>query len=61
MQNIRSLIASNHLGLLDFKKSSYINKQNNEQPCYELTERGFLIAMPFIGGNKVWRKNRALS
>ncbi|HHL2709017.1 TPA: Rha family transcriptional regulator [Yersinia enterocolitica] len=52
MQNIRSLIDSEHLGVLDFKESSYINKQNKPQPCYELTERGFLIAMPFIGGDK---------
>ncbi len=52
MQNIRSLIESQHLGVLDFKESSYVNKQNKVQPCFELTERGFLIAMPFIGGEK---------
>ena len=52
MQNIRSLIESEHLGVLDFKESSYVNKQNKVQPCFELTERGFLIAMPFIGGDK---------
>ncbi len=52
LQSIRSLIESGHLGLLDFKESSYINKQKKEQPCVELTERGFLIAMPFIGGEK---------
>lgn len=52
MQNIRSLISSGHLGALDFKDSSYISKQNKEIACYELTERGFLIAMPFIGGEK---------
>ncbi|HCB1065384.1 Rha family transcriptional regulator [Klebsiella variicola] len=52
LQNIRSLIASGHLGALDFKDSSYISKQNKEIACYELTERGFLIAMPFIGGDK---------
>lgn len=52
MQNIRSLIETGHLGALDFKESSYLNKQNKSQPCFELTERGFLIAMPFIGGEK---------
>ncbi|EJP3909202.1 Rha family transcriptional regulator [Salmonella enterica] len=52
MQNLRSLIDSGHLGELDFKPSSYIDKQNKTQPAYELTERGFLIAMPFIGGDK---------
>ncbi|WGL99152.1 Rha family transcriptional regulator [Arsenophonus sp. aPb] len=52
MNSIDSLIMSNHLGSSDFRASSYISKQNKELPCYELTERGFLIAMPFIGGNK---------
>lgn len=52
MQNLRSLIDSGHLGELDFKPSSYTDRQNKNQPCYELTERGFLIAMPFIGGDK---------
>lgn len=52
LQSIRALIESGHLGVLDFKESSYLNKQNKEQPCFELTERGFLIAMPFIGGEK---------
>ncbi|HID0999798.1 TPA: Rha family transcriptional regulator [Enterobacter roggenkampii] len=40
MQNIRSLIASGHLGALDFKDSLYISKQNKEIACFELTERG---------------------
>lgn len=52
LQSIRSLIESGHLGALDFKDSFYTSKQNKEMPCYELTERGFLIAMPFIGGDK---------
>ncbi|WP_340619326.1 Rha family transcriptional regulator [Xenorhabdus siamensis] len=52
LQSVRGLIESSHLGELDFKPSSYISKQNKELPCYELTERGFLIAMPFIGGEK---------
>ncbi|EPE9215854.1 Rha family transcriptional regulator [Salmonella enterica] len=30
MQNIRSLIESDHLGPLDFKESSYVNKQSKE-------------------------------
>lgn len=52
IQTIRSLIESKHIGLLEFKESSYINKQNKKQPCIELNEKGFLIAMPFIGGRK---------
>lgn len=52
MNSIESLIASRHLGASDFRASSYVTKQKKELPCYELTERGFLIAMPFIGGEK---------
>lgn len=52
MGSIESLISSGHLGASDFRASSYLSKQNKELPCYELTERGFLIAMPFIGGEK---------
>lgn len=52
MQNIRSLIESGHLGALDFKETSYVDRSNRSKPCFELTERGFLIAMPFIGGEK---------
>lgn len=52
MGSIDSLIGSGHLGASDFRASSYISKQKKEIPCYELTERGFLIAMPFIGGDK---------
>lgn len=52
MQNIKSLIETEHLGALDFKETSYVDKSNRAKPCFELTERGFLIAMPFIGGEK---------
>ncbi|EMQ4858704.1 Rha family transcriptional regulator [Morganella morganii] len=52
LQDVRNLVESGHLGELDFKPSSYISKQSKELPCYELTERGFLIVMPFIGGEK---------
>ena len=52
LSSVKSLIDSGHLGRLDFKLSSYVNKQNKSQPMYLLTERGFLIAMPFVGGSK---------
>lgn len=52
MGSIESLVESGHLGASDFRASSYRSKQNKDLPCYELTERGFLIAMPFIGGDK---------
>ncbi|MDD9339390.1 MAG: Rha family transcriptional regulator [Providencia heimbachae] len=52
LQSVRSLIESGHLGALDFKETSYVDKSSREKICYDLTERGFLIAMPFIGGEK---------
>ena len=50
--SIKKLINSNAIGSLDFKETYYIDKSNRKQKMYELTERGFLIAMPFIGGSK---------
>ncbi len=52
MASIDALIASGHLGPSDFGVTSYTDKSNRQQASYELTERGFLIAMPFIGGEK---------
>ena len=52
MQAIKGLIRSGHLGSLDFKETYYTDIQGKRQPMLELTERGFLIAMPFIGGTK---------
>jgi len=52
LASVKSLIESGHLGRLDFKLSSYMNKQNKSQPMYLLSESGFLMAMPFIGGSK---------
>ena len=52
MDSIKDLIKTGHLGLREFSQSSYTNSQNKKQPQYLLTEKGFLIAMPFIGGSK---------
>ncbi|MFM0057078.1 phage antirepressor KilAC domain-containing protein [Paraburkholderia phytofirmans] len=52
MERLRSLISDGTLGLLDFKETSYLDQWNRSQPTIELTERGALIAMPFIGGKK---------
>lgn len=52
LASVKSLIESGHLGRLDFKLSSYTNQQNKSQPMYLLSEGGFLMAMPFIGGSK---------
>jgi hypothetical protein len=38
------------LGLLEIKETSYIDEWSRHQRMVELTERGALIAMPFIGG-----------
>ena len=50
LQKLDALIADGTIGRLDFKESSYVNLQNKTQRMMELTERGALIAMPFIGG-----------
>lgn len=41
LQAIRKLIKNQRLRLLDFKESSYRNKQGRLMPYYDLTERGF--------------------
>ncbi len=52
IQSIESLVSDGLIGGLDSKPTSYTDKSNRQSKMYELTERGFLIAMPFIGGNK---------
>ena len=52
MSSINGLIDRGRLGVLDFKRTNYIDVQNKNRPLIELSERGFLIAMPFIGGVK---------
>lgn len=52
LASIEKLIESRHLGELEFKPTSYTDKSNRQSKMYLLTERGFLIAMPFIGGSK---------
>lgn len=51
MASIHKLIDNGAISLLDFKERDYDNR-GKKYPMYELTERGFLIAMPFIGGSK---------
>jgi len=50
LQTLESLIADGTVGRLDFKETSYVDNSNRSQRAIELTERGALIAMPFIGG-----------
>ena len=49
---IRKLINNHTLNRLDFEPITFLDKRGREQPAFNLTERGFLIAMPFIGGSK---------
>lgn len=50
LQSLDALIADGTIGRLEFKESSYLNRQHKSQRKIELTERGALVAMPFIGG-----------
>lgn len=52
LKSIRSIIDSGHLGEGEFSLTSYTDKSNRQSKMYLLTERGFLISMPFIGGSK---------
>lgn len=51
LQTIKQLINEDTIPFLEFKECSY-SKNGRKFPCYELTEKGFFIAMPFIGGRK---------
>ncbi|MFM0663302.1 Rha family transcriptional regulator [Paraburkholderia sediminicola] len=52
MQTLASLIADHTLNLLDSKDIEYVDGRGRKQQSIELTERGALIAMPFVGGRK---------
>ncbi len=52
LASIKNLIDNKTIGGLDFKLTYYTDKSNRQSKMYELSERGFLIAMPFIGGSK---------
>ena len=52
MEKIRTLLAElpSEWGVSNFRRSSYLNVQGKEQPCYEMTKDGFtLLAMGFTG------------
>jgi Rha family phage regulatory protein len=50
LQSLDSLIADGTISRLDFKPRDYKDERGKSQRMIELTERGALIAMPFIGG-----------
>lgn len=52
VRSLKSLSKRGKIGSLVSASFTYFDSQNREQTAYELSERDFLIAMPFIGGEK---------
>ncbi|WP_244146587.1 phage regulatory protein/antirepressor Ant [Paraburkholderia sp. BCC1876] len=52
LASLDGLIERGRLGGLDFKLTSYTDNSNRQKRMIELSERGAMIAMPFIGGTK---------
>lgn len=52
LQSLDDLVADGTLSRLDFKPAEYSDEQGKPRRALRLNERGFLIAMPFIGGRK---------
>jgi Rha family phage regulatory protein len=52
LQKLDSLIKDGTINHLDFKAVKYADAKGEQRRMIELTERGALIAMPFIGGKK---------
>lgn len=50
LQTLDSLIADSTINRLDFKAVEYTDAKGERRRMIELTERGALIAMPFVGG-----------
>lgn len=50
LQTLDSLIADGTINDLDFKAVEYVDAKGEKRRMFELTERGALIAMPFVGG-----------
>lgn len=52
MRELERLIKRGTIDVRDFAHISYIDSMGRKQRAYELNERAFLTAMPFIGGEK---------
>ncbi|WMW78992.1 Rha family transcriptional regulator [Undibacterium cyanobacteriorum] len=52
IQSIKNLIGDGTINRLDFKVVKYCDAKGEDRKKIELTERGALTAMPFIGGRK---------
>jgi phage regulator Rha-like protein len=52
LASVEKLISSGTIDRLDLKPIYYRDKYGRDQRAYEITERGALIATPFIGGRR---------
>lgn len=52
LQSLDGLIENGTISRLEFKERDYTDERGKKQRMIELTERGALIAMPFIGGKQ---------
>lgn len=52
MQSLDDLVKDGTINRLDFKVVKYLDAKGEQRRKIELSERGALIAMPFIGGKK---------
>jgi Rha family phage regulatory protein len=50
LRSLDALIADGTISRLNFKPRDYLDERGKKQRLVELSERGALIAMPFIGG-----------
>ncbi|MBL8366520.1 MAG: Rha family transcriptional regulator [Candidatus Accumulibacter sp.] len=60
LQSLDRLIQDDRIDRLEFKPIFYTDEMNREQRAYQLSERGALISMPFIGGNRSREGQRRL-
>lgn len=52
LQSLDKLIEDGTISRLEFKPRDYIDERGKSQRMIELSERGALVAMPFIGGRQ---------
>jgi len=60
MQSLKALRDEGYINEQEILPISYVDVRNRKKPMFELTERAFLIAMPFIGGTNAKKGQIAL-
>lgn len=60
MRSIRRLIRNGTIDTLSTERISYLDSMNRSREALRLNERAFLIAMPFIGGEKAEQGQKRL-